>query len=84
MADPPAGGGGGGRGWVGGRRDPSPIHPSLVLVHSSYNFIFSGGSLAKVAYMSEVRNIRKRHYSSSSSKSDDEDQEKAVYTWKFH
>lgn len=36
-----------------------------------------GGSLAKVAYMSEVRNIRKRHYSfSSSSKSDDEDHEK--------
>lgn len=38
-----------------------------------------GGSLAKVAYMSEVRNIRKRHYSfSSSSKSDDEDHEKGT------
>jgi len=39
-----------------------------------------GGSLAKVAYMSEVRTIRKRHYSFSSlsslAKSDDEDQEK--------
>ncbi|KAJ7347639.1 Pantothenate kinase 4 [Desmophyllum pertusum] len=33
-----------------------------------------GGSLAKVAYMSEVRHIRKRHYSFTSlSKSDDED-----------
>ena len=53
-----------------------------VLVHSSHNFIFTGGSLAKVAYMSEVRNIRKRHYSfsssSSASKSDDEDHEKVV------
>ena len=39
----------------------------------------TGGSLAKVAYMSEVRNIRKRHYSfSSPSKSDDEDHEKVV------
>ncbi|KAL9965961.1 hypothetical protein ACROYT_G029835 [Oculina patagonica] len=36
-----------------------------------------GGSLAKVAYMSEVRNIRKRHYSFTSlSKLVDEDQEK--------
>lgn len=34
-----------------------------------------GGSLAKVAYMSEVRYIRKRHYSFTN-KSDDEDQER--------
>ena len=42
----------------------------------------SGGSLAKVAYMSEVRTIRKRHYSFSSltslAKSEDEDHEKGV------
>ena len=39
----------------------------------------SGGSLAKVAYMSEVRNIRKRHYSFPSlSKLDEEEQEKGV------
>ena len=74
MADPPPPGGGGGY-WV-----EYIHHPSLVLVHCSHNFIFTGGSLAKVAYMSEVRNIRKRHYSfSSSSKSDDEDHEKGVF-----
>ena len=45
-------------------------------------FVASGGSLAKVAYMSEVRTIRKRHYSFSSltslAKSEDEEQEKGV------
>lgn len=46
-----------------------------------------GGSLAKVAYMSEVRTIRKRHYSFTSltslTKSEDEDQEKAVWFIEF-
>ncbi|CAH3158647.1 unnamed protein product [Porites lobata] len=41
-----------------------------------------GGSLAKVAYMSQVRTIRKRHYSFTSltslAKSDDEDQDKGA------
>ena len=45
-------------------------------------FVASGGSLAKVAYMSEVRKLRKRHYSFSSltslAKSEDEEQEKGV------
>ena len=38
-----------------------------------------GGSLTKVAYLSEVCHIRKRHFSfSSSKKNDDEDQDKVV------
>ena len=45
-------------------------------------FLCTGGSLAKVAYMSEVRTIRKRHYSftslSSLAKSDEEDLVKAT------
>ena len=61
---------------------------SLLMEKSDYCHWFlhcfvSGGSLAKVAYMSEVRTIRKRHYSFSSlsslAKSDDEDQEKVVW-----
>ena len=52
------------------------------MLSDSVSLFTSGGSLAKVAYMSEVRTIRKRHYSFSSltslAKSEDEDQEKGV------
>ena len=52
---------------------------ALLLSFFLFHIFISGGSLAKVAYMSEVRYIRKRHYSFTSlNKSDDEDHEKGV------
>lgn len=49
-----------------------------LVLKASICLICSGGSLAKVAYMSEVRTIRKRHFSFTSL-SEDEKQEKVVW-----